>query len=104
VSRPWTAGPKDLVVTVRLTPKAARDAIDGMESLSDGRVVLAARVRALPHEGEANAALVRLLARTVKVAPSRVHLEAGAGGRVKRVRIDGDPATLAALLEKIVAL
>jgi uncharacterized protein (TIGR00251 family) len=97
----WSADPFGLVLTVRLKPKAGRDAIDGTVRLSDGRAVLAARVRALPTEGEANAALVRLLARSLHVAPSRVQIEAGTSGRVKRIRVEGDPAALAAILEKL---
>ena len=35
-----------MVLTVRLTPRGGRDAIDGIEMLADGRCVLKARVRA----------------------------------------------------------
>jgi len=34
---PWTATPDGLVLTVRLTPRGGRDAIDGIERLADGR-------------------------------------------------------------------
>ena len=50
------------VLDVRLTPRGGRDAIEGVEQLADGRAVLKARVRAAPSEGEANAALCRLIA------------------------------------------
>ena len=56
---------------VRLTPKGGRDAIDGIERLADGSVVLKARVRAAPSEGEANAALMRLIAKAVGVRTAR---------------------------------
>ena len=59
---PWSAVADGIVVAVRLTPKGGRDAIDGEARLSDGQTVLAARVRTPPREGEANAALVRLIA------------------------------------------
>ncbi len=65
------------MLTVRLTPKGGRDAIDGIERLADGRSVLKVRVRAAPSEGEANAALVRLIAKTLGVAPRAVELVAG---------------------------
>jgi uncharacterized protein (TIGR00251 family) len=99
---PWSALADGVLVAVRLTPKGGRDAIDGREHLADGRVVLKARVRAAPSDGEANAALLQLLARSLRVAPRQVHLVAGASGRIKRVKIDGDPATLVAALEKMV--
>jgi hypothetical protein len=86
---------------VRLTPKGGRDAIDGIEQLSDGRGVLKARVRAAPTEGEANDALCRLIAKTLRVPPRDVVVSAGATSRLKRLAISGDGPTLSAALEKI---
>jgi uncharacterized protein len=99
-SRPWSACAEGLVVTVRLTPRGGRDAIEGVEQLADGRSVLKARVRAAPTEGEANEALVRLLARAAGVAPRAVRLVGGATARLKRLAIDGDGAALAAALAR----
>jgi len=87
---------------VRLTPKGGRDAIDGIEQRGDGRPVLKARVRAAASEGEANEALIRLLASELDVPPRNVSLLAGAAARVKRVMIAGDANELAAALERIV--
>lgn len=88
---------------LRLTPKGGRDAIDGVETLSDGRAVLKARVRAAPTEGEANDALRRLIAKSVGVPLRDVTLAAGATARIKRLAISGDGPTLVAALEKICA-
>ena len=90
------------MVMVRLTPKGGRDAIDGLERLADGRAVLKVRVRAAPSDGAANAALIRLMAQALEVAPRQVSLEAGATARVKRIKIAGDAARLAATLGKLV--
>ncbi|MGD9923939.1 MAG: DUF167 family protein, partial [Pseudorhodoplanes sp.] len=65
MARPWIATARGLSVTIRLTPRGGRDAIDGIETLSDGRPVLKARVRAAPTEGAANAALLSLMAKTL---------------------------------------
>ena len=92
------------MLAVRLTPKGGRDSVDGMEQLADGRSVLKVRVRAAASEGEANAALVRLVAKTLGVAPRAVSLVAGETARIKRLRIDGPGAALAAALEKICAI
>jgi uncharacterized protein (TIGR00251 family) len=89
-------------VNVRLTPKGGRDAIDGIERRGEAEV-LKARVRAPPREGEANAALVRLIAKTLRVPAARVAIVGGATARVKRVKIAGDPAALVAALQNIVA-
>jgi uncharacterized protein (TIGR00251 family) len=90
-----------MLITVRLTPKGGRDAVEGYETLADGRTVLKVRVRAAPSDGEANAALGRVLAKALHVPPSRVHIVGGATSRIKRVEISGDAATLSAALEKI---
>jgi uncharacterized protein (TIGR00251 family) len=95
---PWIVAADGLLVSVRLTPKGGRDAIDGIEQLADGRMVLKVRVRAAPNEGEANAALVGLLARTTRIAPGRICLVSGAAARIKRIKIEGEPAALAAVL------
>ncbi|HEY8268348.1 MAG TPA: DUF167 family protein [Xanthobacteraceae bacterium] len=84
---------------VRATPKAARDAVEGIERLADGTTVLKARVRAAPADGEANDALRRLIARAALVPPSAVSLVRGATGRLKSFRLDGDPTRIAAALE-----
>jgi uncharacterized protein YggU (UPF0235/DUF167 family) len=99
---PWQLAPGGVLVDVRLTPRGGRDAIEGVARRADGRVVLKARVRAAPSEGEANAALGRLLANAVGVAPRQVALVAGATAREKRVRISGDAASLTAALTRLV--
>jgi uncharacterized protein len=99
--RPWAVSADGLVVTVRLTPKGGRDAIDGIEHLAGGRCVLKVRVRAAPIDGEANSALRRLLAQTLRVALREVALIGGASSRVKRMLIRGDVSAVATALERI---
>lgn len=101
VGKPWSLTANGVALTVRLTPKGGRDGVDGVEELADGRAALRARVRAVPAEGEANAALIRLIAKAVGVPPRDVSLAAGATGRLKRLAISGDGPTLIAALEKI---
>ena len=59
-------------------------------------------MRSAPSEGAANAALIRLMAGALAVAPRNVSLAAGATARIKRLKIAGDGAALAAALGKIV--
>jgi hypothetical protein len=99
--RPWLAVAGGVVLEVRLTPKGGRDAIDGVETLSDGRSVLKVRVRVAPREGEANEALCRLIAKSLSVAPRDVALTGGATSRVKRLTISGAAPRLIAALEKL---
>ena len=98
---PWTIVSGGVVVTVRLTPKGGRDAVDGIETLSDGSAVLKVRVRAIPSDGAANAALGRVLAKALSVPPRDVEIISGLTSRIKRVKISGDAATLIVALEKI---
>ena len=102
--QPWSATAQGVVLTVRLTPKGGRDAVEGIGQLSDGRPVLKARVRAAATEGEANAALLKLIAKTLSVPLRDVSLAAGATARIKRLSIAGDGPTLVAALEKSAAV
>jgi uncharacterized protein (TIGR00251 family) len=103
LARPWRAGAEGLTIVVRLTPKGGRDAIDGIEQLGDGRTALKVRVRAPPFEGEANAALVRLMAKALGVAARQVSVAAGASARIKRLQVAGAPVRLANTLENLCA-
>jgi hypothetical protein len=71
--------------------------------MSDGRAVLKIRVQAVPSQGAANAAMIKLIAKAVGVPPRDVSLVAGATARIKRLSISGDSPTLVAALEKITA-
>ena len=93
-----------VVVPVRLTPKSGRDEIAGLEEFG-GETVLKARVRAVPEDGRANAALEKLIAKWLGLPPSAVKVAHGGKSRLKQIGIDGDPATLSALLsERLAAL
>ena len=74
---------------VRLTPGASADRIDGWDVDADGRPVLKVRVRARPVEGEANAALLKLLAKTLGVPKSAVSLDRGGQSRLKMISVEG---------------
>jgi uncharacterized protein len=69
-------------LAVRLQPRARRDEIVG-----ERNGVLVVRVTAPPVDGRANAALCRLIAKAVGVAPSKVEIVRGHGSRDKVVRV-----------------
>ena len=79
---------------MRLTPRGGRDALGGVETLSDGRAVLTAKVRAVPADGEANRALIKLVAKAAGVPASRVSITQGATSRIKTVLVQGDGTAL----------
>jgi uncharacterized protein len=97
----WQLRADGVELRLRVTPRGGRDAVDGIEALSDGRAVLKVRVRALPADGAANEAVRRLLAKHLGFPAKAVSLAAGATARIKTFRIEGDPAALAAALQAL---
>jgi uncharacterized protein YggU (UPF0235/DUF167 family) len=87
----WTIKPPGVVVCCRLTPKAGRDAIDGVAAPGDGTRVLLAHVRAAPENGRANRGLCALLAAALGVPASKVTIIADGRSRIKRIAISGRP-------------
>jgi uncharacterized protein YggU (UPF0235/DUF167 family) len=66
-------------LTVRVTPRASHDAVDGLTAEGE----LAVRVAAPPADGAANAAVTRLLARALGLPARDVVLVRGATSRIK---------------------
>lgn len=97
----WTSSAHGVVIDVRLTPRSARDQIEGLRSLSDGRAVIAVRVRAVPEDGKANDALLQVIARSLDVRVSDCALESGGKSRLKSVSVKGDPDALSRKLESL---
>jgi uncharacterized protein (TIGR00251 family) len=90
-------------VTVRLTPKASRDRVEQLVADADGAMMLKATVTAVPEDGKANAALLKLLSKEWKVPRSTMEIVLGATDRRKVLFISGDPADLAARLDQWMA-
>ena len=98
---PWRISDTGLTLALRVTPRGGRDAIDGVDTLADGRSVLRLRVRAIADGGEANRAVTELLAKSLGVPKARVRLVSGATSRLKQIAVDGDAATLAEALQAL---
>ena len=73
---------------VRLTPSGGADRIDGRAADETG-AYLKARVRAVPEDGKANAALCALIAKALGVAKSKVAVARGGTSRMKVLEIEG---------------
>lgn len=71
-------------VTVRLTSRASREEIAGER---EGAILV--RVTAPPVDGAANEALVRLLAKTLRLPKGAVAIVSGETSRTKIVRVEG---------------
>jgi uncharacterized protein (TIGR00251 family) len=81
---------------VRVSPKASRDRIEGVEEDAAGRARLRIRVTAPPDKGAANARVVALLAKALHIARSSITVSVGAQDRSKTLLIsDGDEDLMA---------
>ena len=85
---------------MHLTPRARHDRVD---ALSDDGASIRMRVRAVPEDGKANAALEDLIAGWLDVARSRVAVTGGTTSRHKSVSICGADAALVARLVSLLA-
>ncbi|WP_319798074.1 DUF167 domain-containing protein [Nitrobacter sp.] len=100
---PWRYSPEGLSIALRVTPRGGRDGIDGIETLADGRPVVKLRVRAVAEGGEANRAVVAVLAKALGVRKTDVRIRAGATSRLKQVEVGGDPVRLGHALRALTA-
>jgi len=98
---PWRYSATGISIALRVTPRGGRDDIDGIEQLADGRSVLKVRVRAIADGGEANRAVLVLLAKSLGVPKASVKLLSGATSRLKQIAVDGDPTRLGDVLRKL---
>ncbi|RWL39435.1 MAG: DUF167 domain-containing protein [Mesorhizobium sp.] len=101
MSIPFRPRDNGIDLFVRLTPKAALDRVDGVETAADGRSHLKARVRAVPENGAANQALERMMAKALGVPVSAVSVVAGGTSRLKTLRVVGEAAELMERLQTL---
>jgi uncharacterized protein (TIGR00251 family) len=100
----WRYSTQGISVALRVTPRGGRDDIDGLETLANGRTVVKVRVRAIADGGEANRAVMELIAKALGVPKARVRILSGATSRLKQIAVDGDPAKLGESLRKLTAM
>lgn len=86
----WRIVGDGLAIAIRVTPRAGRDALSAG---TDDHLV--ARLAAAPVDGQANAALIALVAKAFGLPRRAVNLVAGDTARVKRLHLAGDGAALA---------
>ena len=84
---------EDLLLQLKLQPRAARDAF---AEVQDDRLKI--RIKAPPVDGRANAHLCTWLARQFGVSRSSVRIETGRNSRLKRVRVEA-PLRLPEIVE-----
>jgi uncharacterized protein len=100
---PTTQTLDGLRVAIRLTPRARSDRLVEVVATAEGRRTIKATVTAPAQDGEANEALLQLLARAWRLPRRDLSISAGATSRNKIVRVAGDSHQLLAKLSSKIA-
>jgi uncharacterized protein YggU (UPF0235/DUF167 family) len=90
----WSPVAGGIRIAVRVTPRGGRDAVEGLGADAADAPHLKLRVAAAPVDGDANAAVEKLLAKWLGVPKTKVEVIGGETARLKTVRVDGDPVQL----------
>jgi len=72
---------------VHLIPKASSNTIEGWALNAQGQKVLRVKVTAVPEDGKANEALIKVLSKALHIPKSALSLVRGATSRVKELEI-----------------
>lgn len=98
---PYQVNADHVRLSVKVTPNAGRDGIDGAETGADGESMLKARVTAVPEKGKANKALIEILAKSMKLPKSSISVISGDTARKKILRIEGDTEDIVQKLQTL---
>ncbi len=82
-----------LIIKLKILPNASRDEVLGW---SEGRLKI--RICLPPHNGKANAHLIKFLSKLFKVAKSNIHIVSGKLSRLKTVEVQA-PKTLPGFMQ-----
>jgi uncharacterized protein (TIGR00251 family) len=93
----WRSDKAGLLLRARVTPKSARDAVEGVMETAEGPA-LKVRVCAVAEDGEANRSVVGVVAEWLGVPKGHVSIAYGGKSRVKTLSIAGRPNELRSLL------
>jgi uncharacterized protein (TIGR00251 family) len=77
-------------IAIRVTPRSSKPGIGGWRTGADGREELEVRVAAAPSDGQANAAVIKLLATALGVPKGAIAIVSGDISRHKRVGLPMD--------------
>jgi uncharacterized protein len=93
----WRESRTELLLRARVTPKSARDAIEGIVETAEGPA-LKVRVRAVAEDGEANRSVAAVIAEWLGVPKGHISIAHGGKSRVKTLAIAGRSTELRNLL------
>ncbi len=76
-------------ITVKLTPKASKNEVQGWTEGQEGQKMLKVSVTAVPEKGKANKALIALLSEYFGMKKGAFHIIRGETDRIKTIEIQG---------------
>lgn len=79
---------------VRATPRASRNAVQGVAEGADQRRQVKISVTAVPEDGKANTAIIELLAKAWRIPKSSIGVVAGGTDRSKILFVAGETEAL----------
>jgi uncharacterized protein (TIGR00251 family) len=86
-----------VLLPIKVVPKSSKNALVGGEGAE-----LKIKIKAPPHEGEANKELIRFLSKTWKIPKTLFSIESGLASRHKKVLIQGvSPEKIKTLLSQL---
>ena len=88
--KPYAAVESGVRLALRLTPRAAKNGVDGIAQDADGRPLLKLRLVAPPVEGAANQALIAFLAKSLSLRKADISIRSGETSRIKILHLAGD--------------
>ncbi len=86
----------------RVTPSAAKDEVVGLWHGEGDETRLAVKVTAPPDKGKANAAVIKLLSKSLGLPKSSVSIIAGETSRRKTLALAGDEAKIAEVTRSLI--
>ena len=90
-----------VLLTVRLTPNASADRLQGIAQAADGNRHVKVQVTAIPEDGKANKALIKLLSKAFKCPKTSLSIVSGATDRTKVIALSGDTERLASTIRAV---
>ena len=79
----------NVTIRVKLTPKAAQNAVQGWEEDHLGEKLLKCAVTAVPEKGKANKCLIDFLVKKLGIKKNDICITSGKTNPVKHIQIDG---------------
>lgn len=79
-----------VIIRTRVTPNAKKDIIECSEIRDDGLCYLKVKTRAIPEDGKANDAIIKIIAKAIGISKSEITIKSGHTSRIKILLVNAD--------------